>query len=85
MPTIYDNRAQSLAPALRATLGEAISLDVCVGYLNLRGWRELAGAVDSLPWDPGTAACGIAWGATVDGTTRRRRPLSRPEMWFASQ
>ena len=65
MPTIYDNKTQSLAPALRATLAEARSLDACVGYLNLRGWNELADAVDDLPWEPGEPAARVLVGMSI--------------------
>lgn len=49
MPRIIDNQELALGPVLRDTLGQAVALDACVGYLNLRGWREMADAVDALP------------------------------------
>lgn len=48
MPTIYDNIDQKLADGLRSTLVGANCLDACVGYFNLRGWGQLAEAVDEL-------------------------------------
>jgi superfamily II DNA or RNA helicase len=48
MPRILDNQELLLAPALRETLQQAVALDACVGYLNLRGWGQIAGAVDDL-------------------------------------
>ncbi|MBA3432193.1 MAG: hypothetical protein H0U16_12035 [Actinobacteria bacterium] len=48
MPRIFDNKAEPLAPALRDTLDQAVALDACVGYLNLRGWRQIADSVESL-------------------------------------
>lgn len=48
MPEIYDNKKQPLGQALRKTLHEAVTFDACVGYLNLRGWGQLADAVDDL-------------------------------------
>jgi Helicase conserved C-terminal domain/PLD-like domain/SNF2-related domain len=79
MPTIYDNKTQSLAPALRATLDEARSLDVCVGYLNLRGWKELADAVDSLPWAADAPATRVLVGMSIQpGDQLRQRLRIRP-------
>ena len=47
MPRIFDNIDLSLLPALQETLDIASRADFCVGYFNLRGWRELASHVDS--------------------------------------
>jgi superfamily II DNA or RNA helicase len=75
MPTIYDNRTLSLAPALRATLDDARALDVCVGYLNLRGWKELADTVDQLPWEPGEPAARVLVGMSIQPADQLRRSL----------
>lgn len=48
MPRIFDNKTESLAPALRETLDQAVALDACVGYLNLRGWAQIADSVEAL-------------------------------------
>ena len=42
MPTIYDNREHVLLPRLQELLSQAVRADFCVGYMRLRGWRELA-------------------------------------------
>jgi superfamily II DNA or RNA helicase len=46
MPTIYDNIEQHLANALRDALGVSYRGDFCVGYFNLRGWKQIADEVD---------------------------------------
>ncbi len=49
MPRILDNIEQHLLPALRETIGLAHHADFCVGYFNLRGWRELAPLIEAWP------------------------------------
>lgn len=62
MPRIFDNKTEPLAPALRETLDQAVAFDACVGYLNLRGWRELADSVDQLDGKPGRPAVRVLVG-----------------------
>jgi hypothetical protein len=49
MPKIYDNIELQLTQGLNDTLEVSNRTDFCVGYFNLRGWKEIAEKIDSLP------------------------------------
>jgi len=48
MPTIYDNINSLLSTGLNRTLEASTRADFCVGYFNLRGWKEVAEKIDAL-------------------------------------
>src|SRR3954447_25366525 len=48
MPKIYDNIEHHLTKGLNETLELSHRTDLCVGYFNLRGWKEIGNKIDNL-------------------------------------
>ncbi|TDG36684.1 NgoFVII family restriction endonuclease [Pedobacter changchengzhani] len=48
MPKIYDNIDNHLTKGLNDTLESSLRADFCVGYFNLRGWKQVAETIDNL-------------------------------------
>ncbi|MDM8515591.1 helicase-related protein [Desulfobacterales bacterium HSG16] len=51
MPKIYDNIENKLKEGINKTLKNAKRADFCIGYFNLRGWRQIYQQVDNLSGD----------------------------------
>ena len=55
MPRIFDNIEIRLLPDLQQAMKDAYRADFCVGYFNLRGWKNLDQQIDQ--WQGGEGNC----------------------------
>lgn len=55
MPSIFDNIEKQFLTGLRDTLDVAHRSDFCVGYFNLRGWKQIADHIDRFEGGDGKA------------------------------
>jgi hypothetical protein len=74
MPQVFDNIDQSLLPALQSALNLSDKADFCVGYFNLRGWKELDDHIQH--WSQTNGACRLLVGMQKPPQDQLREMLS---------
>lgn len=62
MPQIFDNVTLKLIEGLEKAFCKAVAASFCIGYLNLRGWDQVAGLVETLTGGEEDHACRVLVG-----------------------
>ena len=74
MPRIFDNINDYLNVALCNSLEKAHRADFCVGYFNLRGWKEIDAQIEAFAGE-GEDRCRLLVGMTISEDAELRRTL----------
>lgn len=72
MPTIYDNINTKLLEGLKNSLAVSKRGDFCVGYFNLRGWRNISAEINAIPMQSGNPACRLIAGMSSNANQATR-------------
>lgn len=74
MPRIFDNIDEYLSQALQHSLSKATRADFCVGYFNLRGWKEIDVQIENFEGTEGKQ-CRLLVGMALSDEAELRRGL----------